>query len=266
MNKSLWCIVVSTFFATEMSYAETSSELPLDYIPFNAPNLPHEDPKPQSNTLPFFSYLNSNLGHGDGFYYGTQVAYSPYYTSVESSFNEHGHLHEEGDVVDISGLQLSRESNDTVAGRLYMGYRIDKYLSIENRFSKYPSGESINSVMTGTEIEYGDTPNKPHRHTEELIAKADLPVSDKLDLYLKGGPSYVYADYYNLNYTNDPNTGVTTPAYEEDTSRTVKHLYGVGSTFKFSNDFSGEISRVLILGFQYQNYSMTSIGLTYTAE
>ena len=109
--------------------------------------------------------------------------------------------------IDYVGAKVSKDSG--FVGRIFLGYDLCKYFSLEAGYTNFFNKADIKTPDTGVakEVKVEKT------HAVDLLVKLKVPVIEALDAYAKFGGSYLmrkmdkdYTD--NGNERNDPIYGV----------------------------------------------------------
>jgi OOP family OmpA-OmpF porin len=164
-----------------------------------------------------------------------------------------------------SGVQLGRShtsdlgnypntdiDQNSFAGRAYLGYQFNKYISTELGYS-YLGTVNFNNL-------YGihGADGKLTQQSGDLIAKASLPLGNHFNLFALGGGAYLYG-HSTVNSTAS-SAHITTG----DDVSIVRPTYGVGASYDINNKVSLDLSwRQINGGSSYQNVNFAGLGVAY---
>lgn len=182
----------------------------------------------------------------NGFYIGGQVGYGSNNSSA-SSLNAASIPVQIGNTqTTLSGLSTPSVDNDGIAGRAFLGYQFNKYLSLEGGYTQY-SDTTVNNV-------YGvhGNNNSLFEGAIDGVVKGSIPITNRFSVYAKGGAAYVMTQ----NLGTDGTTYLVTPAsgatylnnYNTQNIDEFRPTYGVGATFDITQRLSTDISWSQIVG------------------
>jgi opacity protein-like surface antigen len=131
-------------------------------------------------------------------------------------------------------------NNDTgVAGRIFGGYQVNKYFSAELGLAKFSNATSKLVFNTpGFNYSQKDTIKT---NAIDLVAKAILPIKEKVSIYGKLGAAYVIQnDDYNDNYSS---TAIPAAQFKGNTNtKQLLPTFGVGASYAFTPNIAADIS------------------------
>ncbi len=245
-----------------IAQAMNASAIPLsnDYIPefFQDPSAQNthpaiEDPilsttlnSPVVNAITHIKILNN------GFYLGTAFSSNAGVNSINSigvpvqAYN---------DSTSVMNVPVNLMDNSDPGGRIYVGYHLNDYFSLEERYTRFPLG----NVHEMTSFEYDNYMKIPKNNTYEMVARQSLPLGHGFSLLSKEGKVLVSTDLVENSNLADNNL-------EQDHHKFLRSVLGLGSDYYFSRSLSGDLYYTRILNTPSIHPQLISMGLTYHAH
>lgn len=198
----------------------------------------------------------------DGLYVGGQVGYGSNNSSA-SSLNASSIPIAIGNTqTTLSGPANVSVDNDGIAGRAFLGYQFNKYLSLEGGYTQY-SDTTINNV-------YGvrGSDESLFEGAIDGVVKGSLPITDRFSLYAKGGVAYAMAQDLGKNDVTSVSSSQSGLIYLNDyntqNNYAFRPTYGVGASFDITNRLSTDISWSQIVGGNsIPTTNFAALGLTF---
>jgi OOP family OmpA-OmpF porin len=147
-------------------------------------------------------------------------------------------------VTDISVPHTDTDPN-SFAGRAYLGYQFNKYISTELGYT-YLGTVHWNNIdgVHGWDA-------KATQQSGDLIAKASLPIGDHFNLFALGGGAYI---------TSHQSSSITTDFDDSE----FRPTYGVGASYDINSKVSLDLSwRQINGGSDDPNFNFASLGVAY---
>ena len=171
-----------------------------------------------------------------GFYVGGQAGYSQAY--LDKTLSQYEGV----------GVNITRSSRSGLAGRVYGGYNLNKFLGVELGVAKY--AEYKYNVSTGGSL-------KGNAYAADLLGVGTLPLGGNFNLFAKGGMAYV-EEKEKAHGT----TGVTFGnGKTSDTDHFWRPELVLGASYDLSDSLSLNLSYSRIFGKEDTSKYLPSLGL-----
>ncbi|NNM58351.1 MAG: outer membrane beta-barrel protein, partial [Legionellales bacterium] len=163
--------------------------------------------------------------------------------------------------------QLSTDPNDktdvdngNLGARAYLGYQFNKYLSLESGYTQY-SHTDVNNIdgVRGADLSL-------YQGAIDAVAKVSLPLTQKINIYAKGGAAYVMTQGVDSSvYVNvQPNQINANLDYGTKNIDEFRPTYAVGVSYDLTQHLSTDVSWSQIVGGNdIATSNFASLGLSY---
>ncbi len=209
---------------------------------------------------------SSAYAANNGLYVGGQVGYGSNNSSASSLNADSTTLTYNAPYMStrVQNIQAPAKvdvDNDGIAGRVYLGYQFNKYLSLETGYTQYSDTE-VNNIagFSGTDLSL-------YEGAIDAVGKFSLPITQRINLYAKGGAAYVMAQNVKSS-ANIAKTGFLN--YEADFDYSTNNVdefrptYGFGVSFDITKRLSTDLSWSQIVGGNnIPTTNFTSLGLAF---
>lgn len=168
-------------------------------------------------------------------------------------------------------IQQASNNNGGVAGRLGVGYSLNKYFGLETGFNLYnPTYREINEINNGVFVANG-VRVKTSVYSADLLGKVTLPIG-RFFAFVDGGGAYVHTHTQPATYTYQSTLG-STPVTVWSNSSTKSYFRpeaGAGLGVNVTSSLAVDVSYSRLFGtgsITSQNYladiNTGLVGLTY---
>jgi opacity protein-like surface antigen len=205
---------------------------------------------------------SSAYAANNGLYVGGQVGYGSNNSSPSSLNAASIPVTIVNTQTTLSGPAKVSVDNDGIAGRAFLGYQFNKYLSLEGGYTQY-SDTTVNNV-------YGIKGNDESLFEGAIdgVVKGSLPITDRFSVYAKGGAAYVMAQSLGTNDStsilNQQSGLIYLNDYNTQNNYAFRPTYGVGASFDITKRLSTDISWSQIVGGNnVPTTNFAALGLTF---
>jgi opacity protein-like surface antigen len=188
-----------------------------------------------------FLLANSAFAQDNGFYTGILLGQSKIDSTVSNQKVKTAPVLNSNSNTKVSGPAQPSIDNDGFAGRAYVGYNFNRYFAIEGGYTQYADTKISNIFGVA-----GDDENLSEGAID-TVARLNIPLSKRFNLYGKGGAAFVMANQVTDAYAVP--TGDTYQFHYEKTSLDrVRPTFGVGLDMDITRYLSTEISFASVIG------------------
>lgn len=133
-----------------------------------------------------------------------------------------------------------------LAGRLFLGFDINRYVGIEMGYTAY----------SNPEFKFGGITTDFSQNSLDLLGKASLPVTCDLSLHAKAGVAYVHRDDLSVHVDN------VIVKHEADDDHT-RPVLGIGLSYALNARVTGEVDFTRTFGAEdLEDMDFYGVGLT----
>lgn len=183
---------------------------------------------------------------GSGFYIGGDLGYG---NTNWKDFDSNVSLSVDGTVLYSDTINFK---GDGVAGRLYTGYDINRFLGVETGVTFFPRTdmkENITDYFNGN----SSSEEKFDTYGFDLLGKITVPVCNQLGLFAKAGPGYLHYNFSDVS----GNSGVDLVYGFGANYYITPNVIANASFLRYSGDYNSHSSD------QHPNADLYGLGLSY---
>lgn len=205
-----------------------------------------------STTL-MLTFSTIAFASANGFYVGGQLGAANIDNTASSLGADKADI--TGSTGQIAGPNSVEVDNGDWGGRIYGGYQFNKYLALETGLSAF--------APTDVDNLYGTTKNASvNLNAIDAVGKVMLPIGSKVNLFAKGGVSYVMTNHFDGEAYIGQNGYSYSTNEEVDTA--WRPTYGLGASVDLTPHLSADVSWSQIVGNDdIPRTNFTALGLAY---
>lgn len=152
---------------------------------------------------------------------------------------------------DVGADTGDEDQQNDFAWRAYAGYRYSTNFAIEGGYTNWGTAD-INQ-LNGVDGANAST----EQQSADLLGKLIFPLNSALEVYVKGGVSYVKASYH-------ANSLASSLGLNSGDNTAIRPLFGLGSSYEFYPRFTADIAWLYLpSGGGIQNSNFYGVGIGY---